>query len=176
MNISILFILRAILAAVICLAAAIFDIKTKRIPNSLTFSTICIGIIFSAFTRSMTENLIIIGVIIVWFFLGMTNFLGLGDIKLIMAVTAIGGWQMGLFSFVVGILLLCLFALICNPIETGIYIKKFFRRLRFKKEPIYKKSTKYKFVPFMFVGVIVYILFLDVCSPFAIDLRQFLGV
>jgi Flp pilus assembly protein protease CpaA len=173
MNTTILFIIQAVIAAVTCLAAAIFDIKTNQIPNKLTFPVISIGLILTLITQPITTFIIAFVAIIIWFFLGMTNFMGLGDIKLVMAITAIGGCHMGIISFIIGILFLCLFALVTNPIETGVYVHKMLRRLRFKKEPIYKGSTKYKFAPFLFLGVIFYILFVDKYSPFMFDFKRF---
>lgn len=162
------------IAAVICLAAAVFDIRTGKIPNQLTFPAIIAGIIFSCFVSPISAVLIDCGVIIAWFFLGMTNFMGLGDIKLVMALTAWIGWKPTIFSFIFSILCLCVYAAVINPLETGIYVGNWKQRLRLRKIPVNKKSTKYKFAPFMLIGTTFYMLCCSQYSLLPINWNKFL--
>lgn len=159
------FMVQSILAAVTCLAAAVFDIKTNKIPNKLTFPMIIVGLVLSLIFAPIKETIISSVIVVALFFLGMTNLIGLGDIKLLMAVTMIGGWKMGVFSFIIATIYLCICAYIINPIETGFYITKTIKRLHFQKQKFNKNSTKYTFAPFMFLGVLTFILFLDENSP-----------
>lgn len=148
----------AVSAAVVCLAAAILDIKTEKIPNKLTFTAIIIGLIMTALLKPFTSLAASVFFIAALFFLGMSSFIGLGDIKLLMTITALGGCKMCVISFIVGVLCLCACASIFNPIETYIYIQKMLQRLRFKRQKINKESTKYKFAPFLFLGTIFFII------------------
>ena len=164
--INLTFLISSLLAAVICLAAAIIDIKKTRIPNIITFPAIITGLIITAFERSASDLIISVTVIVALFFIGMLNIIGLGDIKLLMAVTALCGAKMCGYSFIIGIMLLCLYAVIFNPIETYIYIKKWKQRYKFKKVAVNRDSTSYPFAPFLFLGIMIYFLFLDINSPF----------
>lgn len=165
MNEYIEFYIKAVIAAVTCLAAAAFDIKKGIIPNKLTFSMILVGLAINVCLFAWKELIISLMVIIALFFIGMLDIIGLGDIKLIMAVTAVGGAKMSGAAFLIGILALCFYAVFFNPYETSLYVQDMKKRLRFKKVKLYKKSTKYAFAPYMLFGTMVYSLLLSPLSP-----------
>lgn len=160
-----MFIARTVIAAVICLAAAIFDYKNSKIPNKFTFPIIILSFIFSIIFYPLNTTIFSVLVVVLLFFYGMTGWIGLGDLKLIMALTFIGTWKMGLCSFIFSSIYLMVFGLVTNPYETGFYMKKMLNRFKFKKEPLYKKSTKYKFAPFILFGTLTYSMFFDLSSP-----------
>ena len=165
MNEYIEFYIKAVIAAVTCLAAAAFDIKKGIIPNKLTFTVIIVGLIMDICLFAWKELIISFIVIVALFFIGMLDIIGLGDIKLIMAVTAVGGAKMSGAAFLIGILALCVYGVFFNPYETAIYCQDMKKRLRFKKVKLYKKSTKYAFAPYMLFGTMVYSLLLSPLSP-----------
>lgn len=170
------FVIRSVIAAVICLAAAVFDIKTRKIPNKLTFPAIIVGMFLTLVFRPLSYTIVIVSILGFLFFFGMTDFIGLGDIKLLMAVIAVGGWEMGTWAFLLAILLLFFYACIENPIETYIYIEKMFARLKFKRRAVNKESTRYVFAPFLLLGVTIYIVFIDKEAFIPLNINSFLGV
>lgn len=67
------------------IAATIFDVKTRRIPNILTFPMILCGLLATIFLRPEMLFMSIIGIIISFFFSFIPG-IGMGDIKLIMGL------------------------------------------------------------------------------------------
>lgn len=80
--------------------AAIIDRKTRRVPNWLTFPCITVGIVTSFFSGLNCGVTAIISLIVL-FILGMTGFVGIGDLKLIMAVTTLQGPIAGFITLVI---------------------------------------------------------------------------
>lgn len=165
-----MYILRTVIAAVICLAAAIFDYKTTKIPNKFIFPVIILSLIFSLIFYPLISTGTSVLFVLLLFLYGMTGWMGLGDIKLLMALTFIGSWKMSLFTLVLSSIYLMIFGFLANPTETGFYMRKMLNRFRLKKEPLYKKSTKYKFAPFILLGALSYSVFFDPSGPFHFEL------
>lgn len=90
---------------IMLIIATVIDRKTRKIPNWLTFPCITAGIIIS-FLSSVNCGITAIISLIVLFILGMTGFVGIGDLKLIMAVTALQGPIAGFISLVIAACLL----------------------------------------------------------------------
>lgn len=82
----------------ICVVAAIYDVRTRRIPNELTLSCAIAGLVTHA--ASLTTA----GIYLVWlcgavaagFALYRLGGIGAGDVKLLAAGTALLGWPLGL--------------------------------------------------------------------------------
>ncbi|MCR5479039.1 MAG: A24 family peptidase [Ruminococcus sp.] len=156
---------RTIVAAIVLIIAAIFDIKKQRIPNSLTFPAFFVGLILMCITENFQTILINIICVLAIFLFGATGILGLGDIKLLMALTVLYGWSSTLLSFALASVILLIFTSFVNPVETWIYITKFFRRIRREKVPFNKKATKYVFAPFLLFGAVITYIFVDTNGP-----------
>ena len=93
-----------ILVAVIVLAAAATDLRSRRIPNWLTLSGVCAGILLNWFLyatlglrNSLTGMLLGFGV---YFVLYCLRAMGAGDVKLMAAVGAIVGPQAWIAVFI----------------------------------------------------------------------------
>jgi prepilin peptidase CpaA len=108
----------ALLAVV--LAAAVFDVRYRRIPNWLTVSGVLIGIALNAFlaqslqARGMFRSSLI-GLAAgfgVYFVLYALRAMGAGDVKLMAAVGAIVGWPNWFGIFIVTAMLGGLMAII----------------------------------------------------------------
>lgn len=67
------------------IAATIFDVKTRRIPNALTFPMILCGLFITIFLRPDMLFISVVGVVISFFFSFIPG-IGMGDIKLIMGL------------------------------------------------------------------------------------------
>ena len=157
------FFISSVLAAVTCLAAAKTDIQKRKIPNIISFPAIIAGLVITG----------IYGCIIIFFFIGMLNIIGLGDIKLLMALTAIGGYSMALYSFAIAIFSLFVYAMITDPISIYFYIEKLKQRLRLRRFPV-DKNKKYPFAPFLLLGVLLYSLCFTQNSIYYINLADIL--
>lgn len=156
---------RLIIAAIVLIVAAIFDFFKQRIPNFITFPAFFVGLILMCITDDLHTILINIICVLAIFLFGATGILGLGDIKLLMALTVLYGWSSTLISFALASVILLIFTSIVNPIETWIYITKFFRRAKREKVPFNKKSTKYVLAPFLLLGAIITFIFVDANGP-----------
>ncbi len=95
----------------ICLVAAVVDLKTRRIPNRLTFPAIAMGLLMSwalatcrlGSFRGLTEGLIpsLAGgavLFTVFLLLALGKGMGMGDVKLMAAVGAFLRWPHALYA------------------------------------------------------------------------------
>lgn len=107
-----------VLIAVVVLVAAITDIRTRRVPNWLTFSGVIVAIALNAFLGELPGlwfALQGLGLAFgVYFMLYLLRAMGAGDVKLMAFLGAAAGWKDWLFGIfpltailggVVGILL-----------------------------------------------------------------------
>ena len=167
------FFISSVLAAVTCLAAAITDIQKRKIPNIISFPAIIAGLVLTGIYGNSLRIITTIICIIIFFFIGMLNIIGLGDIKLLMALTAIGGYSMALYSFAIAIFSLFVYAMITDPISIYFYIEKLKQRLRLRRFPV-DKNKKYPFAPFLLLGVLLYSLCFTQNSIYYINLVDIL--
>lgn len=72
---------------VVLIIASVFDIKAGRIPNLLTFPFMGIGLILTHIFMSQFILIQVIGMLAI-FLLGILKIMGMGDIKLLMVITA----------------------------------------------------------------------------------------
>ena len=101
---------------IILLIAVIFDIRSHRIPNWLTVSTLIIGIIYHTWTKgfeglffSFTGLLVGIAVLIIPYLMGG---MGAGDVKLMGAIGGLLGQKNVFIAFLVSAIIGGLYAFI----------------------------------------------------------------
>lgn len=94
--------------------AAVIDCKTLKIPNQISFVFMGIGLSWGIVTRFnlFWQDLIAFFII---FILGYFRIMGLGDIKMLMAIALLSGWIVALLSFVFGCIVFLVFNLIFKP-------------------------------------------------------------
>lgn len=92
-----------IITLIFVLLATVWDLKTRRIPNAITFSSMIIGIALNlylsgigGFKNSIVGLTIGILLLVIPFALGG---IGAGDVKLLAAIGAINGGTFALYTF-----------------------------------------------------------------------------
>lgn len=135
---------------IILIISAILDTKTMRIPNWLTFGGMGLGLLIT-YIISWQTGLINTGVILLLFFLGMTGFVGLGDLKLLMAMVALQGWLPSLITLGLASLLL-----IIVKVKNEHYVVDM---KRLKDKALASEGVKVPFAPYLLAGYIMYLLY-----------------
>jgi prepilin peptidase CpaA len=105
------------LLLLVVLAAALYDVRYRRIPNWLSLAGVVFGLALNTFLYQGWPGmrLSLIGLAVgfgVYFFLYMLHAMGAGDVKLMAAVGAIVGWQDWFGTFLITAILGGLMALI----------------------------------------------------------------
>ena len=97
-----------IIAILVAVAGATIDWKTHKIPNKLTVNAVLVGLILNllfgglgGLGRSFLGALVGFSFILLW----QLGALKAGDVKLYMAIGAIGGWRFGLNTMIFSILI-----------------------------------------------------------------------
>lgn len=146
----ILEIIAIVTVVAILIAASIIDNKTMRIPNQLTLPMIPIGLIMS-FILSLESGIYASATVVALFFLGMTGFLGMGDLKLAMVIASFQGPVATVFSVVVAAMVFIFVHVKHNPAQ------KVNMKLLLNKEKAEKEGTYLPFAMYMLIGYIAYI-------------------
>lgn len=151
------YIIPFIISITLLILATITDIKYKKIPNIITLTGMCVGVIYQIASSIILHsyNSLIINLIsmIALFFIGMTGILGLGDIKLLIALTALNGIMPAVMTAGFGSLYVILISLITRTREATEELKTGIQTLLFKL-PIYKNGKSVPFAQYMLAGYI----------------------
>lgn len=130
--------------------ASFFDLKTNKIPNWITFPSIIGGIVFSVFFHQ--DWLWQIGFVIGAFFFGMTGLLGLGDIKLLMALYAWNNITSASQAFLAASILVIIAGEILSRGNSRRGIQLAHTIYLTRSMPQDKSGIAIPFAPFLFVG------------------------
>jgi Flp pilus assembly protein protease CpaA len=91
------------------LSAAAFDIARSKIPNFITFSALLLGVLLGALRGGWLglSEALLGGILpfLLTFWMYFFRWLGAGDIKLYMALGALGGWHYGVEVVLVSLLI-----------------------------------------------------------------------
>ena len=130
------------ISLVIAALAAIWDIRTGKIPNFLTFPSMLFGTIYACAmgTETGLERILLL---VVLFVIGSSNIFGMGDLKLIMAIGALNG-------------IFCIGITVAFAAFMVIIIKAGYRSLsELKFDKRYGTERSVKFAPYLFVGLVI---------------------
>ena len=130
------------------ITACIYDIHTRKIPNILTFGSLIAGLVM-IYLMDWQEGIVRTLAITALFFVGATGCLGLGDLKLVMALTALQGVLPTLIT-----LFIASSALLIVKVIKGKY-KVDMQRLKDADKAA--EGEKVPFAPYMLVGYASYL-------------------
>lgn len=105
-----------LLCVALCLTAAVFDLRTRRIPNALTLPAVAVGLALSLTgggygVAGAVMAVVLLGGLFAIF--AAAGGMGWGDVKLMAAVGALLGWPLTSWSIV-------LFALLYTALAGGV--------------------------------------------------------
>lgn len=129
--------------------AAFWDNSKRIIPNWITLPFIPVGLLLT-YIADVDKGLVNTAVIVGLFFLGMTGMFGMGDLKLVMALTALQGY----FSTLV-VLIIASGLLVFQKIKIEKYVPNM-KRIIDKKEA--ENGERVPFAPFMLIGYVFFVI------------------
>ena len=145
------------ITVLILIISAITDIKTKKILNIITFPSMLLGILLMVIFKQYS----FIGIRLIWmsvfFLLGTTGMVGLGDIKLLMAMTSLRGIEETSMALLLGAVFLAIYCFITETSMMKQIIRETFHYFTLKTEIVRISEKKYPFAVFVFAGYLTYI-------------------
>lgn len=151
-----LLIIKTILAVCLCFIAAVFDWKSRKIPNTLTFGAMILGLLMSASLKEVLWKVIGLAFL---FLLGYLRLMGLGDLKLWMALSTLIGFLPSTYCIGLGALLLIIHGFIEDPKSSMDIVRIMFTELYYTGKFTKLEQKKYAFAPYIFVGLLIYLTF-----------------
>lgn len=153
-----------ILSSLMLVFAIKNDIKDNSIKNIIPFCGGLLGIVLSFFyPNNLLINIITCFLFFLFLFaiprlVGITEFMGAGDIKIYMALILLMGYKVGVYTFIYSIFIGAIFLLILNfkrlkDIFQNVY--SFFKIDKKITTKIIDSKKPNIFSPYIFIGVIV---------------------
>lgn len=157
-------VIKVIITIVMLLFAIRNDVKDKLIKNKIPFWGGSIGIILSfIYPNQLIINLV---VCILFFFclfaiprlIGISEFMGAGDIKIYMAITLLLGYEYGVYSFIYSIFVGVIVLIILNLNRLKEVFQNIFLFFNSNKKSMAKlidSKDSNIFSPYILIGVII---------------------
>lgn len=137
-----------IIAYFLLSVSAYLDIRYRKVPNVLTFPSICIGLFLCGFPFSK-ESYIRIAWCVLLFLLGSFRLMGMGDLKLCMAVLALRGMTEMTCMLAGGIILIFLYVSAVRNREIRRVMMQIYRKLIYRIPISSKSEETYPFALFL---------------------------
>lgn len=147
-----------LLIVMIGICAAMFDCKTMKIPNAISFSLMGFGIVWNVLFNKEDWWINFIAFMIIFLF-GSLRLMGLGDIKMLMAFSLIAGWYCTLFTILFSCVLFIVVQFVFNFKNTLFVINSTLFYMKSKNIKEIKESTsdsdKKPFFIYILLGYII---------------------
>lgn len=147
-------ILSQLLAAGMLLVSCYTDVKYRKVFNKITFPCMVLGLMLAGFPTTI-ESYARIGWLFVFFILGSTGLMGMGDLKLSMAILCLRGIEETFQMLITGIFLNLLFCFITDPRTTIAAIKSVLDMFLFRTKLIRYSKKDYPFAVSLTIGYFV---------------------
>lgn len=135
----------------ILIIASCTDVQTQKVPNIVTFPAMVVGLIFSLYPNPF-ETVIRIGWIVVLLVIGSMRIMGMGDLKLCMAVMTLRGAQEASIMLFTGSILLLIYCLVTEEKDTVESIKDLIRMFVYHTGIVKRSDNIYPFAVFLALG------------------------
>lgn len=135
------------------------DAFSYKILNVVTFPAMAAGLLISYIEGGWKQFGINIFILLILYLFGMLGLMGMGDLKLLMAITALCGINRSLDILLAGLISTILYALLLNPSEVLFCLAGIFPLIRMILQTIpikQKKNTITYGIPFGFFILIGY--------------------
>ena len=140
-----------ILAMTMLTVCAYTDMRDRKVLNIITFPMMAIGLILSSFVS--LELLFLRFLCLLLFFLfGMMRIMGMGDLKLLMALTALRGIYETTYTMFFAALLLIIYCAMERPKETALVMKDTAMFLAVRRKIKTRSETRYPFAVFIAIA------------------------
>ena len=144
-----------LITAVVLLISSINDVISRKISNYITIPAFFAGIVLTVLNDP--KELIIKTIFaFIYFYIGSFRIIGLGDVKLLIALTYIYGVQNTSYIFLGAVVVLFIYCLITKFQETKRMIKNTVDVIFYKAKLIVYSKEKYPFAVFLSISFILY--------------------
>lgn len=141
----------------ILIFSTITDLKYRKVYNFITFPSMLLGLILAGFPFAGESYYRLLWMVVL-LIIGTFRVMGMGDLKLCMAIVALRGAEEAAGMVLVGILLLLTFSFITNKAATLRMLKDTYYTLFYKTGIIHRKRIEYPFAFFLALGYFLYML------------------
>lgn len=138
-------------ALAVLVISAITDMKTRKVPNVVTFPAMILGIVLTA-TMNGSDMLFRIVWLVFLFFFGTLGLMGMGDLKLLMALVALRGMGETSLTLLFGSLLLIAYCLVTETTAMTETLKDTGRFLTIGTGIRKLSDSEYPFAPFFAIA------------------------
>ena len=146
--------IRSILLIGTSVTASYFDIKTRKIPNWLCFSSIAIGLFLS---RSFTSFVWHMFTLLFLFALSTVRLMGHGDMKLWMAISTYVNFEGTMYIMIIAAVMMIIYAICTSTKSSFNVIKTFYYDFIYNKRICFFDQKDYPFAPFLLFACITYV-------------------
>lgn len=139
----------------VAVIATVCDCRTGRIPNLLTFPAMLSGLVYAFVQYGIGTGIERCVLLIILFLIGALSLVGMGDLKLMMALGALNGLQCLAVTVLIAALLLLSVEIVRHRKETWLDIKAGLHSLlTLRFESKLGTGRKTKFAPYLLCGLV----------------------
>lgn len=139
------------LTTILLLLASINDILYYKVPNKITFPAMIIGLLLCGFPFTV-KSYYRLTWLFIFFFIGMFRIMGMGDLKLCMAVLCLRGPMETAIMMFVGSVLLFIYCLLSDKEETLDFLKSLLNNFLYHTGVLKLSNNVYPFALFLALG------------------------